>query len=787
MTWPSLVWGSPDWLAVTLALSSVALLVLAWSYSRARAGRGVRLACAGLKAVGFAALALCLLEPLLTGTKPRQGANSFAVVADNSQSLRIRDQGSVKSRADWIQDQLAQESKWGTRLEQDFEVRRYSFDSHLKAVDGFGGLAFDGIGSSLETSLTSLSSRFRGLPLAGVLLVTDGNSTEATDVDWSKLPPIYPLIPPSSGVARDIGIADVAVSQTNFESAPVVLRADVDATGFRGQQIVAVVVDESGEEVERQKATPDANDKTLSFRFQFRPIRRGVHFYKVRAFAASDEPAHSPDADPSASVEQTLANNARLLVVDQGGGTDRVLYVGGRPNWEFKFLNRAIEGDEQVQLVGLLRVARSQPKFDFQAQGSRSSSLLYKGFENPDDETAERYDEAVLVRINTLDETELRDGFPRDAADLYQYEAIILDDVEASFFRPDQLALIRSFVSTRGGGLLMLGGPDSFSEGRYDRTPVGDLLPVYLNRSLAEVLPQDVAYRLDLSREGWLQPWVRTRKTEDEERKRLATMPAFQTLTHAGMLKPGAVVLAEARDPEGAALPALAAQSFGQGRVAALLIGDLWRWGLRRETPDSDDFERAWRQTIRWLVADVPKRVELSMQSQPGLAAPAVLITVRVRDAEYQPLDNSRVQLRIRVPDGTELTLDAEPEDREPGAYSSTYVMRQPGPYRFFAKATAPDGEPIGEVEAGWAAQPAADEFKRLEPNRTFLEEIARKTGGEVVEPDHLESFVASLQTRRAPINEPWTSPLWNHPLYFLIAIVCLAAEWGLRRVHGLA
>ena len=29
----------------------------------------------------------------------------------------------------------------------------------------------------------------------------------------------------------------------------------------------------------------------------------------------------------------------------------------------------------------------------------------------------------------------------------------------------------------------MLGGPDSFADGKYDRTPVGELLPVYLNRS----------------------------------------------------------------------------------------------------------------------------------------------------------------------------------------------------------------------------------------------------------------------------------------------------------------
>ena len=52
--------------------------------------------------------------------------------------------------------------------------------------------------------------------------------------------------------------------------------------------------------------------------------------------------------------EATLVNNQRVITVDRGRGPLRVLYVSGRPNWEYKFLNRAIEGDEQLQLVGLI-------------------------------------------------------------------------------------------------------------------------------------------------------------------------------------------------------------------------------------------------------------------------------------------------------------------------------------------------------------------------------------------------------------------------------------------------
>lgn len=794
MTMSSIIWGSPQWLAGAAILAGGAFLLLLWSYGRAQATRSVKFAGVLLKTLGFAALAFSLIEPLLTGTRPRRGANAFAILADNSQSLMIRDgTGSAQTRGDWIRDLLAKESAWKTRLGQDFDVRAYAFDSHLRAVDGFDALTFDGTGSTLTSSLGALAKRFRGLPLAGVLLVTDGNKTDAAELDWGTLPPIYPVIPPAHGVIRDVGIANVSISQTNFESAPVVVQADVSAVGFNGQTIIATVTNEAGRDVERLEAQAKAegDDRPLHFRFQFRPERRGVSIYRVRAFAAAEEKAvRGPEqAGAERSSEQTLENNSRLIVVDQGSGPYRVLYVSGRPNWEFKFLRRALADDEQLDLVGLVRIAKRQPKFDFRSARTSNAAPLFDGFENPDADTAERVDQPVLVRLGTRDELELRDGFPKTADELYRYHAIVLDDLEADFFTQDQLGLLRNFVSQRGGGLLMLGGPDSFTDGKYDRTPVAELLPVYLSRT-TNTAPASMAegHQLVLTREGWLQPWVRTRKTEEEERHRLATMPPFHTLSQVGGIKPGAVVLAQVRGTaDGSLASALVAQRFGKGHVAALLIGDLWRWGMRRAEPTESDLERSWRQTVRWLVGDVPDRVEVGVSPKADSLAPAVTLTARVRDPEYRPLDNAKVRFKIQRPGGDDLTLDAEPDRREPGAYAASYVTKQPGAYRVVATASAPDGSAIGDKEAGWAAQPAADEFARLTPDREGLETIAAKTKGEVVDGDRLASFVASLQSRAAPITEPWTSSLWHQPFYFLIAIACLTAEWGLRRVNGLA
>ena len=76
-----------------------------------------------------------------------------------------------------------------------------------------------------------------------------------------------------------------------------------------------------------------------------------------------------------------------------------------------------------------------------------------------------------------------RAAFPRTPEVLFEYHALILDDLEAGFFTADQQALVERFVSERGGGLLMLGGQGSFRQGGYERTPIGELLPVYLDRA----------------------------------------------------------------------------------------------------------------------------------------------------------------------------------------------------------------------------------------------------------------------------------------------------------------
>lgn len=759
-----------DWLWPAAAAFACAAIFVAATYRRATASRATRLTCAVLKLAGIAALLACLLEPMWARERAKPRANIIAIAADNSRSMTLKDRDAASSRGDELRALLASsESPWRETLAENFELRSFLIDSRLQPTRDFAALDFGGSASALGRTLRQLAERHRGQPLAGIILLTDGVATDLGEADDLRgLPPIYPVVFGGAQTAKDLAISGTTVSESAFEDTPLTVVANVIASGFQSGGVKAsLTADADGKPVAEQSLPVSRDGEKLVFRFQFRPEKHGVTFYRLRVSGEGDE--------------ATLANNETVITVDRGLGVKRILYVAGRPNWEYKFLRRALDGEEQTQLVGLIRIARREPKFEFRGRAGEAANPLFRGFGDPAKEEAERYDQPVLVRLNTRDEHELRGGFPKTSEELFQYHAVIVDDIEAEFFTPDQMALAQRFVSERGGGFLMLGGAESFRDGHFQRTPIGEMLPLSLEGKAAT--PASTGVRLTLARDGWLQPWARLRPSEGEEKKRLAALPLLDVMNRGGERKPAASVIANARD--GAAeFAALMTQRFGRGRTGALLVGDLWRTGLGDEALAAD-LARSWRQLVRWLVADVPERVEI--RAEPAGDGETVRIKVQARDEKFAPLDNASVAVKVQPPGGEPLTLSTEPSASEPGLFETTYISRRDGGHRVEASVTNEGGASAGMAQTGWSSDLAAAEFRSLAPNRALMESIARQTGGQILAPEELDRFAKDLPSHRVPIRETWTQPLWHTPWMLAFALACFIAEWGVRRMKGLA
>jgi len=786
----SIIVPASPWVWLTVPVFAAAVVLLIWSYRRSPEIGTVHRIAFCLRLLGLLALLLCLTEPLWSGRQVKSGANLFLVIADNSSGMNVHDQGMAQSRGEILQSAFqADKSAWIGALADNFQVREYLFDSQLRRTTDFSELLFDGKASAIGGTLQTIAQRYRGRPLAGVLLMTDGNATDMGEqfYDLSGLPPVYPVVVGADRSQKDISLTNVSVSQTSFEDAPVTIQADIEASGYTGKTVTLNLIESSGKVVEQQTRNISKSDEKHTFRFNVRPDRSGILFYNLNAAEEIAQEA-SPD-QPKAPSEATLANNRYTLVVDRGKGPYRILYVTGKPNWEYKFLRRAISQDEQVQLVGLLRVARREPKYEWRGHAGEENNPLYRGFDNKDEEQAEQYDQPVLVRLGTRDDAELRDGFPKKAEDLFGYHAIILDDVEAGFFTHDQMELIRRFVAERGGGFLMLGGAESFREGEFNRTPIGQMLPVYLDRLPRTETGFGTKIYFNLTREGWLQPWARLRDNEQDEEQRLSAMPAFRVLNRLGAVKPGARVVATVGDDSDGQFPALVVQRYGGGRSAALTIGDVWRWGMKQPEMQ-DDMNKFWRQTLRWLVADVPDRISFQAAQKREQANQPVVFQVRVRDKDFEPMDDVSIAIETRDPNGQTVKLTAEPMLSETGLFEATYVPRRDGSYFARAVVTDSDGLELGDAENGWSVDLEAREFQSIRTNRPLLEKIAQQTGGRVVELDALDSFARSLPSLNAPVMDTWIRPLWDLrgilPAVFLFVLICFVGEWALRRWKGM-
>lgn len=93
------------------------------------------------------------------------------------------------------------------------------------------------------------------------------------------------------------------------------------------------------------------------------------------------------------------------------------------------------------------------------------------------------------------------EGFPDSLQQLAGYDGIILSDVPAHRLGESRMSAIRDYVESLGGGMVMIGGMNSFGVGGYYRTPIEEVLPVKLKAPDQEE-EQSSALALVIDRSG---------------------------------------------------------------------------------------------------------------------------------------------------------------------------------------------------------------------------------------------------------------------------------------------
>ncbi len=735
-------WGlsRPVLLAVIAAAGVAILALLTYRGVSATNRRRDRVVLVGLRLAALAVLLFCLFRPalILKAAVPQQ--NFLGVLVDDSRSMSIADVNG-QPRSVFIQQQLSgQHAALLDALSQRFVVRFFRFSSSSDRVPSAHDLTFDGAATRLGQALDRARDELSGLPLAGLVMVSDGADTSDTAIDETlagmkaRSIPVFTVGVGQERFARDVQVTRVETPRAVLKGTALVVDVVLSQTGYAGQT-VPLSVEDDGRIVSTQVVTlpPEGESATVKVRFTANEAGPRTFRFKV----------------PTQKDEQVTQNNARDALIQVNDRAEKVLYFEGEPRFEYKFLRMGVKGDKNLQVVSLDRTAENK-----------------------------------YYRQDVTNADELIGGFPKTREELFQYRGLILGSVEAASFSPEQLRMIADFVNKRGGGLLMLGGRRSFNEGGWGGTPVGEVLPVVIENTNTKYFSEVQAKP---TRAGATYPVTQVAGDEKASAAKWNDMPAVTSVNAIHLAKPGATVLLSGIDNRKQEQIVLAYQRYGRGKAIAMPIQDSWLWKMDARMPVEDTTHAMfWRRLIRWLVDGVPEQVNVSTAADRVEPGEAIKLSTEVLDSAYVEVNDSRVVARVTAPSGKTMDVPVEWTVTKDGEYRASFTPDESGIYDIKVTA-ARDSKDLGSADMHVRVSAGDAEYFDAGMRAPLLKRIAEETGGRFFTPANAASLPEAISYSGRGVTVVEERELWDMPALFLLLVGLVASEWGYRRMRGLA
>ena len=654
-------------------------------------------------------------------------------------------------------------------------------------IDWSEVLQANGGDTRLGDALEELQVRSRGLPLAGVIVLSDGAQTAGADLATvtKKLSdaevPVYAIGLGRTERPPELRLVDFAAPARAYPHDPLEVTAYVRARGLEGRRAtlhlrqltsteagggandeplfedqVDVVLSDDASEVLPVKIEIDALKHPGRYAFEWDLVLRGTPFTTERSGDSPEE----------------YDQNRRRFEIEVQAKPTRVLLIAGGPSREYQFLRNLLKRDtKHIQLEVLLQ---SRPEA-------------------------------------SLEDSSYLRTFP-DADALSKYDVIIAIDPEWDRLGPGVAAAVESWVAEEAGGLILVpglvnaGNPVHSWNHDPDYQPLRDLYPVVFEDDF-EIFEDGTG---STSR---LRAVQATRDGRDAAFMQLADSPlATQQVWEEfkGVYSPkavkgkkyGATVYALFEDTLAESLGRepiyFAGQFYGKGRVFYQASGEMWR--IRRL--DAAYFEKWYTHLIRHVSAGrlhqgSPRGDVLLVEKDTYRVGDTIPVVAQLKNAARMPYTAEQVTLFLfaaaRPTEGEPLTLTADPA--RAGTFRGEWPARKAGAYRMELAIPESEYEPLSRSVKVFDSD---RERARPEQDREALQRLATLTSGryftsiemargETGEPPLVSSLAD--ETRVTPLQGD-IDPVWaaQFSRWMLLAICgVLCCEWFLRRLFRLA
>lgn len=751
-------WSFQPILNSYLAVAAVAGILAALLLLRPRFGNVTNRRLAwliGCRVVVILLLIIAMLRPTHVSTSSQPQSAVLILLLDRSRSMQLPagfdELSRWEAQAKTIEDVQAILANMPERM----EVKIYAYDTELHAIEFEDGTvrlpeAADGDQTDIGTALADAVDGELGKRLAGVVLLGDGVQTAfhprvemqqaARQLDRRGAPLFTVAFGPVGDLvqSRDVAIENLQDQYTVFVKNELALRGILRVRGFVNQSIpVELLVqkpDGSTETIGPLSLVAREDGQAVPVEMSYIPPEPGRYKLTMRAAEQTGE-----------LVTKNNELSAYLRVLE--GGL-RVLYIEGQLRMEQKFLRRSLDASPDIEV-------------DFLWVDSR-----------------------------------LRDRWPLDLTKQFTgetYDVVILGDLDSTALGDASLQALASAID-RGTGLAMLGGYHSFGPGGYRETPLGDVLPIEIDRF--ERQDFDAAIRGDLHLDG---P-IKVQPVRPHPVVQLAGGNANQTAWERLPELGGANKFAGVKDGVGVRIvaessrgePLVVTGQYGNGRVLAVAVDSTWQWWMQGH---QTAHQRFWRQCVLWLAQrddtdDDEVWVKLDQRRfNPGTR---VEFTAGARDATRSPIPDASLSATLASPDGTQteirLTRDG---DHWRGAVEETTA---PGDYVITITASRSEQQ-IGNARGEFLVYDQDVELSNPATNHGQLARLAAATkdaGGRLIAPEQLPALLTELRDQppdmEIEVQTKWQlgDTAFDGWLFFLAFTTLLGTEWFFRKKWGL-
>ena len=725
----------------TLAFCIVAaagLVAVAYALQLSGYRRGARAAAYALRLAVVVAILLVLCEPVLRSSEviPQQ---SFLVhLFDTSGSMAIADYDR-RLRIDAL-DEVALDSKARAELDRVYQPLDFSFDEHLSAWDTQGSLEASGRATDLAGALRSLQSQITGLPVTGVILYSDGNPTleenaqRIVDAAAHLEVPVYCVGAGPETPGPDVWVEEVIHPEEAVKGAVTAVNVLVGSRG--APETVTVTLFDAERRLDQRALHPAQQEQVMNAHFQVRSGELGLNGYRVEVAASGEE--------------SYPWNNEADFFISTVQERKRILYVEGYPRHEYSALRAAFEDDERFQVTSLVQVS------------SRNKTY----------------------RQGLSDPNELRGGFPDSEEELFKYDVVVIGDISARYFDTQQLTALREFVRRKGGGLLFLGGEDSFAANGYGQTPLADVLPFTFSSHAGLEDEYFVSPTPEGIERGLFGPYDPRRDAEAP----WAVLPPLKGVFSLDALKPGAIALCRAhQEPGRDGPPVVAFQRYGRGTSLVCGISGTWQWKF--QTPsDNPSYSAFWKEMTLILMEQSGGRIRVDATPPIVSAGSEVDLSVATYDRAFQPDPSAAVSLEIESPSGKTHSVTPHPvADAPPGTFHYRLNPSETGLYRVTAGARQTDGEALVEHRCMFVVREDEPELREVRLNGPLLRQIAEMTQGGYIHLSKYDELPDGIQPREGSLRRVSEHPVWDRPAFLYGILGALLVEWLIRRIGNMA